>query len=148
MSINADMQNMAKQCPCAWELRRCVLFWRAAMWRYTFLISFHSACFEVCFFVFFGQIFELEGIDLSIHLYLINLGFSIKCNTDGMLQNGSQDGPTPKRCLASLKRCNSFNRLLAKELTRSCLVLFMRREICESKLWGHGNSVIKNWTGR
>lgn len=145
VSINRDMQNMAKQCPCAWELRGRCYFGGAAMWRYTFLISFHSVCFGVCFFVVSGQIFE--GIQFSIHLHLINLRFSIKCNTNGMLQNGWQNGPAPERCLESLKGWNTFNRLLAEELTRFCLVLYMR-EIRESKLWGRGNSVIENRRGR
>lgn len=73
------------------------------MWRYTFLISFPSAFFGVYCFVFFRQIFQVEGIQLSFYLHLINLGFSIKCNTNGMLHNGSQNGLTPKRCLASPK---------------------------------------------
>lgn len=112
------------------------------MWRYTFLISFHSACFGICFFV--GFLDELEGIQLRIHLHLINLGFSIKCDTNGMLQNGSQNGPGPKRCLASLKGGNSLRKLLVKELTRPCLGVLTGREICESNRWGYSNSVIKH----
>lgn len=82
-------------------------------------------------FLVFGQVFEAEWVQLSIHL--INLCFPTKCSLV---------------CLGVVHRMDLFPRgawntwkykipsveILAKNPTRSCLGLFMGREICENKL--------------
>ena len=148
VSINAGVQNVAKQCPCAWELRMWVLFWRAAIWRYTLLISFHSACFGVCISGVFGQIFELEAIQLSIHLHLINLSFSMKyaalilcyklIHKMDLLPRGVWH--PWKDLIFLIDSC-------PKNSSDPALFFFWEEKF-EVKLWCHGNSVIKNWTGR